>query len=182
MGKKNQPNRSTRFQPGRSGNPNGRPRKIKAPQMESPFDVLNDRRIDACIDGVNRELTIDEAILHRTYLDALDGSPMAIRSILNEIIEHDAKRAPQGRRFPKISCEFPDPAHVDEALVILGIAVPSTDAVRSDGRRNLQLASWAVKRGLGRKRSTAISDKDVKELKTHTADSDAVNWRRGGDE
>ncbi len=174
--------RSTRFQPGRSGNPKGRPRKAKAPQMDSAFDVLKNRRINACIDGVDRELTLDEAILHRTYRSALEGSPMAIRTILKLIVDHEASRSPRGRSLPQISCEFPDPAHVDEALIILGIAVPFTSRVQPDGRRDLQLTSWAVNSGLARKRARPVTDKDLKELRAHTADPEGVNWPRGGQE
>jgi hypothetical protein len=182
MSEGDQRGRSTRFKPGQSGNPKGRPRKAKAPKTESAFDVLQDRRITARIDGHDRELTVREALLHKTYQDALGGSPMAIRAILKMIIDQDAKLAPQRRLLPEICCEFPDPAGVDQALVILGIATQMAGPAKSDTARSLQLTSWAVNSSLQRKHAARLSDKDVLELKGHTEDPDAVHWPRGCDQ
>ena len=68
------PPASTRFRKGQSGNPRGRPRKQPDPQS-SAFDVVIDRTLTIVQDGVPREVTVDEALQHKTYQDAIAGAP-----------------------------------------------------------------------------------------------------------
>ena len=91
--------RSTRFRPGHSGNPKGRPRKAKTTQNESAFEELRQRRITVRMEGVDRELTVDEALLQQMLQDAFAGGRMATRMILKIIEEHEAAQAPAHRRF-----------------------------------------------------------------------------------
>ena len=72
-----------RFEKGRSGNPAGRP-KARRPHV-SAFDIIFDRKLTVTQNGVERELTIDEALQLQTYQAALKGSKIAIRSVLKMI-------------------------------------------------------------------------------------------------
>ena len=47
----------TRFQPGRSGNPKGRPPKARRPNV-SAFEIVLDKRLTATVGGKERELTV----------------------------------------------------------------------------------------------------------------------------
>ena len=74
---------SGRFQKGQSGNPAGRP-KARRPHI-SAFDVIFDKKLTVSQNGIERELTIDEALQLQTYQAALKGSKMAVRAVLKMI-------------------------------------------------------------------------------------------------
>ena len=112
----------TRFKPGQSGNPQGRPKK-RGPNV-SAFDVLFDRTLTVTQNGVERELTIDEALELQTYQAALKGSRMAIRQVLKMIEKREAalaKRDKPAVRPNPVLVEY-DANNVDDAMRILGIA------------------------------------------------------------
>lgn len=73
----------TRFRKGQSGNPKGRP-KARRPHI-SAFNIIFDKTLTVNQGGVERELTIDEALQLQTYQAALKGSRMAARTILKMI-------------------------------------------------------------------------------------------------
>ena len=73
----------TRFRAGQSGNPAGRPKK-RRPHV-SAFDIIFDKTLTVTQGGVERELTVDEALQLQTYQAALKGSKMAIRQVLKMI-------------------------------------------------------------------------------------------------
>jgi hypothetical protein len=173
--------RSGRFKPGQSGNRKGRPRKVRSPETGSAFDELRDRKILVQMDGIDRELTVPQALLQKTYQLALAGSRMAIRTIVKKIIEHEAARAPARRPFPRMVILWPDPQDVDEAMLILGIATKTPDAVRGDGGDYLRLEPWAVASGLGRPKGRRLSDRDMKDLKGQTRDPDSITWPRSAE-
>src|SRR3954465_6086543 len=74
---------SGRFEKGQSGNPAGRP-KARRPHI-SAFDIIFDKTLTVTQNGVERELTIDEALQLQTYQAALKGSKMAVRAVLKMI-------------------------------------------------------------------------------------------------
>jgi hypothetical protein len=84
-----------RFQKGQSGNPAGRPKK-RRPHV-SAFDVIFDKTLTVTQNGVERELTVDEALQLQTYQAALKGSKMAVRAIL-KMIEKASSHLPRRRR------------------------------------------------------------------------------------
>lgn len=166
---------SSRFKPGQSGNPKGRPRGKKAKEEpHSAFDVLLDRRVPVVMNGVKRELTLEEALFYRTYQDALAGSRMAIRAVLKKIIEREARRSPSQARSLKVRFEHPDPANVDDALTALGIATPSAERRRPEGGPFMELEPWVVRMALARPQMPRLEDKEVRELKRRTRESSSV--------
>ena len=92
---------STRFRKGQSGNPKGRPRKEKA--QTSAFDIIIDRTLTITQNGRAREVSVDEALQHKTYLDALAGNRAARRQVLRMIAKREKaitakmQRPPRGR-------------------------------------------------------------------------------------
>ena len=83
VGYKNPPKQS-RFKPGQSGNPSGRPKKKLTP-MEAFFAEL-DKPIVVKEGGKKRRMTREQALLMKTYSDAMAGDPSS-RRIVYGIIE-----------------------------------------------------------------------------------------------
>jgi hypothetical protein len=148
-----------------------KPRKVEG----SAFDVLKDRRISVLMGGIQRELTVEEALFYRTYQDALNGKVRAVRAVLEKINEREARLAPNGPRLPIIRFEERNPLDVDDALVTLGIATP-TGGSTFGGRPFLELESWAVAAALKRPKGPRLDDRELKDLKSRTRDAGAVDW------
>ena len=174
--------RSTRFKPGRSGNPKGRPRKRKDQDDASAFDVLLDREVPVTMEGASSKLSLEEGLFYRTYQDALAGDSMAIRTVLKAMVEGDALRTPNRARIPTITSLFPDPAGVDDALLALGIASQLPDQTRADGRPCLQLEPRVVNVALARRKRKFLGRRRLTELKANTRNPDEVQWPSEGEE
>ena len=78
------PPAASRFPKGKSGNPKGRPKSGPAPS-KSDFDILIDRTLTVAQNGKTREVTVDEALQHRIYQDAIAGNRAARRAVLRMI-------------------------------------------------------------------------------------------------
>ena len=76
-----QPPKHTRFQPGKSGNPKGRPKGAKN-EVTILRNILN-RQIDSRQDGKVRKISVLEGILLRFTEDALKGNPKSAVFLLN---------------------------------------------------------------------------------------------------
>jgi hypothetical protein len=154
---------STRFRPGQSGNPKGRPRKQRQAEANSAFDILESRTLTATQDGVSRELTIEEALAHRTYQNAIRGSRSAERIVMKWIVEREQARAKLRPRGLNISfrIEARDPKDVDEAMVLLGIANVAEGKVRNGGGPYLQLQAWPVCQALRRRGLRTLTDEEI---------------------
>ncbi len=92
-----QPPAGSRFQKGRSGNPKGRPRSQPRPAA-SAFDIVMDRTLTVTQGGQARELTLEEALAHKTYQAAIAGNRAARRDVLKMIAKREkwlAEKAPK---------------------------------------------------------------------------------------
>jgi hypothetical protein len=173
---------ATRFRKGQSGNPKGRPKA--APRLSlSAFDVIIDRTLTVTQNGKPREVTVEEALQHRTYQDAIAGSPAARREVLKMIAKREKWLAAKGAKHQpvKVMVEGTDPENAEEALVILGIAEP--DSRWGDlptGDRRLLLQPWAVQRALSRGRRR-LSAKEISEVKRCTRDASTLRWPAGAE-
>jgi hypothetical protein len=169
---------STRFRSGQSGNLKGRPRKPKQVEAGSAFDILLGRTLTATQDGVARELTIEEALDHRTYRDAIAGSRTAMRTVMKWILKREEVRAKLRPRGLNISFKFetPHPVDVDDAMILLGIAKVVEGKLREGGGRYLQLQSWAVNDALRRRGLKMLTDKQIDAVEQCTGDSEEIAW------
>ena len=170
---------STRFRKGLSGNPNGRPRKQPA-SGTSAFDIVIDRTLTVVQDGRSRELSVDEALQHKTYLDAIAGSRAARRQILKMIAKREkamTKNAPQKKAL-RVIWEPKDPTNADEALVILGIACrdPRLEGRARNEHDALQLEPWAVEAALARRGARCLDKHDIETAQRSTRDADRLRW------
>lgn len=164
-----------RFQKGQSGNPKGRPRKLRPDPTTSAFDIIIDKTLTLSRDGKVREVTIEEALQHKTYQEAIAGSRMARRQILRMIAKREqaiAARQPVQRAPVTVKIERTDPDNADDALLLLGIAT-EVPGEGSSGRR-LLLEPWAVQAALSRRSSLSLKSSDVTDIRRSTRDPDCV--------
>ena len=170
----------TRFEKGRSGNPAGRP-KVRRPHV-SAFDIIFDKTLTVTQGGVERELTVDEALQLHTYQAALKGSKMAIRSVLKMIERREVAMAKLNPpKSPPATMEIErDSDNADEAMRILGIARIQKES-DSGGYWNhhLRLATWATQAALSRPGRRRFDEKDVDTIKRLTCDPERLKWARG---
>nr|WP_166179970.1 DUF5681 domain-containing protein [Altererythrobacter segetis] len=170
----------TRFSKGQSGNPKGRP-KARRPHV-SAFDIIFDKTLTVTQGGVERELTIDEALQLQTYQAALKGSRMAIRQVLKMIEKREAALAklnPPKSRALTMEVEH-DADNADEAMRILGIA--TLDKTEDSGgywSTHLRLATWATQAALSRPGRRRLTEKDVEDIKRLTCSPERLKWPRG---
>ncbi len=169
---------SSRFQPGQSGNPAGRPKK-RRPNV-SAFDIIFDKTLIVTQGGRERELTVDEALQLQTYQAALKGSKMAIRQVLRMIEKREAARAkrnpPAAREVTLEHGHCSDNAR--EALCILDILEPDESRDEQDDPR-MRVTTWAAQAALSRPGKRELSEKDTKDIKFFTSNPDQLKWPRG---
>ncbi|WP_338240930.1 DUF5681 domain-containing protein [Aurantiacibacter hainanensis] len=165
----------TRFQPGQSGNPKGRPKKRRP--HNSAFDIIFDKTLTVTQSGKTQQLTIDEALELQTYHDAIKGSRMAIRKILKMIEKRErALRARDKAPSHPVKVEHHhDADNANEAMRILGIAEPDPGF---EGKR-WKVRAWAAQAALSRPGRRKFSKKEVDEIKFFTFDGDTLRWPRG---
>ncbi|MBA3055497.1 MAG: hypothetical protein FP826_11320 [Sphingomonadales bacterium] len=170
----------SRFEKGQSGNPDGRP-KQRRPHV-SAFDIVFDQTLIMTQGGVERELTVDEALQLQTYHAGLKGSRMAVRAVLKMIEKREvalAKRNPTVQRGARMEVEH-DSDNAEEALRILGIAVDGhVPPGGGEGARTLKLANWAAQAAIRRPGRRGFSDKDREDIARYTLDPDKLRWPRG---
>jgi len=172
------PPQSTRFRKGQSGNPQGRPKK-QTPAQASAFDIVIDRTLSVVQDGVERDVTVEEALQHKTYRDAITGNRAARREVLKMIAKREkaiAKKRPPANPV-EVLVEATDPRNADEALLILGIACRderSNDP--ADPYDRLLLEPWAVQAALRRRARVMLDRRDLAEAMRRTRDADTVRW------
>src|SRR5262249_17872343 len=175
------PPEAGRFPKGTSGNPKGRPKSRRVSSV-SAFDIIIDRTLTVTQGGKPREVTVEEALQHRTYQEAINGNRAAQREVLKMIAKREkwlaARRPCPGIKF---LMEPTDPDNANEALLLLRIAEPDTRwHYLSD---HLLLQPWAVQAALSRPGRRRLSDEDVSEIKRCTRDAETLRWPAGvGDE
>lgn len=165
----------TRFKPGQSGNPAGRP-KARRPNI-SAFEIVLDKRMTATIGGKTRELTVEEALQQQTLKDALAGKRMAIRKVLKMIEKREAALAKKrGSPRSPVKVERHHYAHnANQAMRILGIAEPDPEFES----RRWKLHRSAVQAALSRPGSRKLEGKDISNVKLFTFDAAAIRWPKG---
>lgn len=170
----------TRFSKGQSGNPNGRPRKVR-PNV-SAFDVIFDRTLTVTQNGLERELTVDEGLQLQTYQAALKGSRMAIRHVLRMIEKREAALAKLDPPKPKpVKMEIEhDADNADAAMLILGIAGHG-EALPGGGpaTRPLRIATWAAQAAISRPGRRHLDARAVEDIERLVANPGKLRWPRG---
>ncbi|NNC53045.1 MAG: hypothetical protein HKO08_08390 [Erythrobacter sp.] len=164
-----------RFEKGQSGNPRGRP-KARRPH-NSAFDIIIEKSLTVTQNGVERELSVDEALEWQAYQAALGGSRMAIRKVLKMIEKREAALA---TKIPVRARKIRSEAHytsnnANGAMRILDLARPDPGM---EGRRWF-LDAWATQAALSRPGRKKFERKDVDNIKFFTNGSENLRWPRG---
>lgn len=170
-----------RFQKGQSGNPAGRPKK-RRPHV-SAFDIVFDKSLKVTQHGIERELTVDEALQLKTYQAALKGSKMAVRTVLKMIEKREAALAARAPK-PELKKGSPyvliyDSDSADEAMKVLGIAsIEEAPEGMGWGHRKLKLETWAAQAAISRPGRKPLSQKNMDDAKLLTKDPGKLKWPR----
>jgi len=147
--------------------------------------VIVDKTLTITRNGVPREVSIEEALQHRTYRDAVGGNRSARREVLNMIAKCEkvlAKLAPAPKVRMTTETEY-DPDNANTALLILGIACEDPRGYGpGDIYERLLLEPWAVQAALSRRRGgRKLVKKDLDKIRRCTLDPDSLRWPRGTD-
>jgi hypothetical protein len=169
---------SGRWEKGHSGNPAGRPKK-RRPHV-SAFDVIFDKNLTISQNGIERDLTVEEALQMQTYQAALKGKRMAIRQVLKMIEKREDAMGLNFAHPTPVRWEVEhDSSNANEAMLILGIAqYGNPQEGLGPGTRRLQLATWAAQAAISRPGRKVLSDKDVDDIKRCTFESAKLKWPR----
>lgn len=165
----------TRFKPGQSGNPKGRPRKPRRPNV-SAFEIVLDKTLTITQNGTPREATVEEALQQQTLKDALAGKRMAIRKVL-KMIEKRERTLEKKNAAPRRNIAIKTHHHADnanEALRILGIAEPEPSFPS-----RWKVHAWATQAALSRPGRKKFTPKQVDNIKFFTFDLDTLKWPQG---
>jgi hypothetical protein len=93
------PPKHTRFKPGQSGNPGGRPKGSKS--FKSVLQDELSQQVNLTEQGVMSKVTKMEALAKRLVGDALSGSPRALAELLKQVNMHlPASEAAESRDLP----------------------------------------------------------------------------------
>ena len=173
---------SGRFQKGQSGNPAGRP-KARRPHV-SAFDIVFEKTLTVTQNGVERELTVDEALQLRTYQAALKGSKMAVRTVLKMIEKRETALAAQAlkTRPPTSTNPFThvyDSDSADEAMRLLGIASIYSDGSGGWADGKLKLDTWAAQAALSRPGRRALPGRSFDTINRLIKNPEKLKWPRG---
>lgn len=148
----------------------------------SAFDVVFDKTLTVNQNGIERELTVDEALQLKTYQAALKGSKMAVRAVLKMIEKREvalAARAPVSPHKPSPYVLIHDSHSADEAMKLLGIAsIEEAPSGTGWGHGKLKLETWAAQAAISRPGRRALTQKDIDDAKLLTKDPDKLKWPR----
>jgi hypothetical protein len=147
----------------------------------SAFDIIFDKTLTVTRNGVERELTVDEALQFQTYQAALKGSRMAIRSVLRMIEKREAairQASPPAAPSFRIEIAF-DSDNANQAMLLLGITEWG-DPPPGGGpaTRPLRLATWASQLAISRPGRRALSDREIESIKRETINPARLRWPR----
>ena len=172
------PPASGRFRKGQSGNPRGRPKKKQPDPQSSAFDIVIDRTLTIVQGGVPREVTVDEALQHQTYQDAIAGNRAARREVLKMIAKREqaiTEKAPY-RSPVEVRRREKDPRNADDALLLLGIACRDPRWTETCEHERLLLEPWAVKAALSRRAGSKLTKHKLDEARRCTHDAGTIRW------
>jgi hypothetical protein len=165
------PPKSNRFRKGQSGNPRGRP---PGRHKEPPYEAVLGQKVTIREDGVERQVTADQAFLLYLTKRGLEGDIAAAGVVMTVIEDAQAVRQKQGV-FDEttISVAFVSSGSVNSALEPLRMA-RKLDRYRETAR--MALEPWIVEAALERLGSRQLSVKEQETVVQATRTPWKVEW------
>ena len=146
--------------------------------------MVIDKKLPVTQDGKSREVTVEEALWHKTYQNAIAGNRSAQREVLKMIKKREAylnARKPKNL-FPPVDVKFEYlPGDADEAMQTLGIANrhPAGEDL-GEYSEQLLLEPWAVRAALERRRGgSKLTEREIEEIQRCTRDAATLCWPGG---
>lgn len=164
------PPRATRFKPGRSGNPRGRPPNR---HREIPYDAILGQMVTIREDGRERRVTAAEAFLLRLTQEGLAGDSAAARSML-AAIEAAREKQPTDQRSPGRIIVTLVGLGISTIVGELGLAVKKFP--RDKERVRWELQPWIVEAAVRRLGTRQLSVEEQREVWRNTSTPEKVNW------
>lgn len=146
----------------------------KAVAARSPLDALSKQTCQVRIGGKLRTLTAAERVAHGLFTSALAGKVQSIRVVFGWL-EGREKSLPTTQRVQPTLFEGPNYAHVDEAITLLGLAIPNP-ALDYGTRRGLQLDHDVVNLALAAVGQCEVKPSQREEITEHTKGPEAIRW------
>lgn len=160
----------TRFQKGRSGNPNGRP---KGRHNRPPYDAVLGRSVTIKEDGVERQVTAEQAFLLKLTSRGLDGDTGAARFVATAIEEARLNR-PQAETGPRLlPVQLVTPGSVNTALEPLRMAA-KLDRYRFSAK--MMIEPWLVEKALSRLGDRQLTPDQQATVVRAVRTPDKVRW------
>jgi hypothetical protein len=88
------PPKETQFKSGKSGNPQGRPKKV-APSLADAFLAFSERYISVIENGERKRKTMIEAFVAQLFAAALKGDRQACKLIVSLQLKYGPKASPK---------------------------------------------------------------------------------------
>ena len=132
--------------------------------------------------GQAQDVSVETALQHKTYRDAVAGNRAARREVLKMIETWEAALAKRAILRPepipwKIS---KNPDNANDAMRILGIVVDDPRDFPNDKYDRIKLATWAVNAALARRRGgKRLEKKEIDDIRLQSLAPDEIRWPRG---
>ncbi|WP_114227772.1 MULTISPECIES: DUF5681 domain-containing protein [Sphingomonas] len=165
------PPTASRFKPGQSGNPRGRPR---GRSKDIPYDGLLGQMVTIREDGRQRRVTAAEAFLLHLTKKGLAGDSAAARASLEAIEIARAKRQVRNPIQIRIVWKGFSPGSVGSSIEPLGIATLLNRY--SEEKARFELKPWIVQVALNRLGKRRLTVEEQRTVIEATRTPQQVQW------
>lgn len=136
--------------------------------------------------GKAQEVSVEEALQHKTYRKAIDGDKASRRVVLKMIEKREAyieKLKPESKGHCKVKMlkEPKDPDNANQAMLILGMVYKVDSKNKTSGHQPaVILEPWVVQAALSRRRGgSKLTKEEIKAIQYCTREVGEIKWPRG---